>query len=111
MNEEEVMAYSEVIVGYTKVCYWHWAAKTEENYEKRHWRLPTARQKLDKGTARIYGQPVDATLSFWNVALWKECIHPGRHFVRTTTYFMASIPQYGPCFLSPILRLEFWSDF
>jgi len=36
MNEEEVMAYSEVIVGYTKVCYWHWAAKTEENYEKRH---------------------------------------------------------------------------
>jgi hypothetical protein len=36
MNEEQVMAYSEVILGYTELCYWHWAAETEENYEKRH---------------------------------------------------------------------------
>lgn len=28
------MAHSEVILGYTELCYWHWAAETEENYEK-----------------------------------------------------------------------------
>jgi len=26
MNEEQVMAHSDVIVGYTELCYWHWAA-------------------------------------------------------------------------------------
>jgi hypothetical protein len=28
------MRSSEVIVGYTELCYWHWAPETEENYEK-----------------------------------------------------------------------------
>jgi hypothetical protein len=36
MNEEEVMAYNEVNVGYTELYYWQWIAEIEENYEKRH---------------------------------------------------------------------------
>jgi hypothetical protein len=36
VNEVQAMAYSEVIVGYMELCYWHWAAETEDNYEKRH---------------------------------------------------------------------------
>jgi len=71
-----------VIVGYKRLFYWHWPAETGENYERRHWRSPIARQIWDRGTAQIHVQRVTAAPSFCHVALWNWCTNPGRHFAR-----------------------------